>query len=539
MKKIYILLTAGIIFFGCKPSSHNENNPMMKKVNQYAEVTLTADISLLHEDQKEMLKLFIQVADIMDEIFWVEAYGDKNALLDTISDENLKKFTKINYGPWERLNGDKPFVESIGNKPEGANFYPTDMTIEEFEAFADPEKTSQYTLLRRDESGNLICIPYHVAFAEQIQKVSELLKQAALLAKDDDFRTYLELRARAFQNDDYQASDMAWMDMKNNLIDFVVGPIENYEDQLFGYKAAHEAFILLKDKAWSERLDKYAALLPALQQKLPVEPKYKTESPGSNSDLAAYDALYYSGDCNSGGKTIAINLPNDEEVQLKKGSRRLQLKNSMQAKFEKILLPIARELIVEEQQRYITFDAFFENVMFHEVAHGLGIKNTINNTGTVRESLKDQYTTLEEGKADILALFLVAELKKMGELDVDLMENYTTFLAGIFRSIRFGSSSAHGKANLVRFNYFKEKGAFKRNEQGKYAVDFEKMQLAIQDLSREIIVIQGDGNYTGAEEMVKKYGIITSELEQDLNLIESKSIPVDIVFLQGPEFLAL
>ncbi len=539
MKTIYILLTAGIIFFGCKPSSHNENNPMMKKVNQYAEVTLTADISLLSEDQKEMLKLLIQVADIMDEIFWIEAYGDKNALLDTMADENLKKFTEINYGPWERLNGDKPFIESFGKKPEGANFYPTDMTKEEFEAFTSPEKTSQYTLLRRDESGNLICIPYYVAFAEQIQKASELLKQAAILAEDEDFRTYLELRSRAFQNDDYQASDMAWMDMKNNLIDFVVGPIENYEDQLFGYKAAHEAFILLKDKAWSERLDKYAALLPALQQKLPVEPKYKTESPGSNSDLAAYDALYYSGDCNSGGKTIAINLPNDEEVQLKKGSRRLQLKNSMQAKFEKILLPIAQELIVEEQQKYITFDAFFENVMFHEVAHGLGIKNTVNNTGTVRESLKDQYTTLEEGKADILALFLVAELKKMGELDVDLMENYTTFLAGIFRSIRFGSSSAHGKANLVRFNYFKEKGAFKRNEQGKYTVDFEKMQLAIQDLSREIIVIQGDGNYRGAEEMVKKYGIITPELEQDLNLIESKNIPVDIVFLQGPEFLGL
>ncbi len=539
MKTIYILLAAGIFFFGCKPSSHNENNPIMKKVNQYAEVTLTADISQLSEGQKEMLRLLFKAADIMDEIFWMEAFGDKNTIPDTIADENLKRFIEINYGPWERLNGDKPFMESFGKKPEGANFYPINMTKEEFEAFTNPEKTSQYTLLRRDESGNLICIPYYVAFAEQVQKASELLKQAATLAEDEDFKTYLELRARALQNDDYQASDMAWMDMKNNLIDFVVGPIENYEDQLFGYKAAHEAFILLKDKAWSKRLDKYAALLPELQQKLPVESKYKTESPGSNSDLAAYDALYYAGDCNSGGKTIAINLPNDEEVQLKKGSRRLQLKNSMHAKFEKILLPIARELFIEEQQKYISFDAFFENIMFHEVAHGLGIKNTINNTGTVRESLKDQYTTLEEGKADILGLFLVTELKEMGELDADLMENYTTFLAGIFRSIRFGSSSAHGKANLIRFNYFKEKGAFERNEEGKYAVNFEKMWLAIQDLSKEIIVIQGDGNYKDAEEMVKKYGIITPELQQDLNVIKSKSIPVDIVFIQGPEFLGL
>jgi hypothetical protein len=249
--------------------------------------------------------------------------------------------------------------------------------------------------------------------------------------------------------------------------------------------------------------------------------------------------LYYAGDCNAGGKTIAINLPNDEEVQLKKGSRRLQLKNSMKAKFDKILVPISEELIVEEQQKHITFDAFFENTMFHEVAHGLGIKNTITNKGTVRESLKNQYSALEEGKADILGLFLVTELKEMGELDIDLMDNYTTFLAGIFRSIRFGSSSAHGKANLIRFNYFKEKGAFEITNDGNYAVNFEKMQLAIHKLSNEIIVIQGDGDFDGAKNMVTKYGIITPELQDGLKQIESAGIPVDIVFKQGLDVIGL
>ncbi len=539
MKTIHILLFTGIFIAGCNQLPDSEKTPIMEKLNQYAEVTLTTDISHLSENQKDMLKLFFEAADLMDEIFWMEAYGNKQALTDTILDKHVKRFVQINYGPWERLNGNEPFIETAGQKPKGANFYPADMTKKEFDALEDPEKTSLYTVIHRSDNGSLTVVPYHIAFAGQTKKASELLKKAAALTEDNGFKTYLELRAEALLSDDYQASDMAWMDMKTNLIDFVVGPIENYEDQLFGYKASHEAFILLKDIGWTERLDKYAALLPVLQKNLPVEAQYKTESPGTNSDLAAYDVLYYAGDCNSGSKTIAINLPNDEEVQLLKGSRRLQLKNSMKAKFDKILAPIAKELIVEEQQNNITFDAFFENVMFHEVAHGLGVKNTINNKGTVRESLKDQYTTIEEGKADIVGLFLVTELNAMGELQVDLMDNYTTFLAGIFRSIRFGSSSAHGKANLIRFNYFQEKGAFERNEEGKYTVNSGKMQQAIRDLSKEIIVIQGDGNYEGAAEMVKKYGVITPKLQQDLELIESKGIPVDIVFIQGPDILGL
>ncbi|MCG8697084.1 MAG: Zn-dependent hydrolase, partial [Bacteroidales bacterium] len=341
----------------------------------------------------EILKILFEVSDIMDELFWKQAYGDKDNLLSNISDPYLKKYVEINYGPWDRMNNDSSFMENIGPKPKGANFYPVDMTKDEFNSLPVENKTSLYTKIDRSDENNLMVIPYHVAYKEELTKASDLLIKASELAEDEGFKNYLELRAKAIVTDDYQPSDMAWMDMKNNDIDFVVGAIENYEDQLFNYKAAYEAYILIKDKKWSERLEKFASLLPELQTKLPVHEKYKAEIPGSNSDLNAYDVIYYAGDCNAGGKTIAINLPNDEEVHLSKGSRRLQLKNAMQAKFDKIVVPISGLLIADEQQKHITFDAFFENVMFHEVAHGLGIKYTINGSDlSVGEALQDKNT---------------------------------------------------------------------------------------------------------------------------------------------------
>jgi hypothetical protein len=273
---------------------------------------------------------------------------------------------------------------------------------------------------------------------------------------------------------------------------------------------------------------------------MPVDPEYKMEVPGSDADLNAYDVVYYAGDCNLAGKTIAINLPNDEEVHLQKGTRKLQLKNAMKAKFDHILIPIADQLIAEEQRQYITFDAFFSNTMFHEVAHGMGIKNTINGQGTVRHALKEQYSAIEEGKADILGLFLVTKLHEMGEFtETRLMDNYVTFMAGIFRSVRFGAASAHGKANMVRFNYFQEKGAFAKNDNGKYAIDFEKMKAASADLTQLILKLQGDGDYEAAINLITEMGVIKPELQAELDKLEQAGIPVDIVFEQGPEMLGL
>lgn len=536
---LFFALLVSLLAVSCKPKQ--DTSDMKSKLNSFVKVDLTSDISHLSDKEKQMLPLLFEAAKLMDDVFWIQAYGDKENILSGIKDEYTRAFVELNYGPWERLNNNIPFVDGYGEKPLGANFYPSDMTREEFEAFESDDKTSLYTVIRRKADGQLESIPYSVAYEEQHKKAAELIKQAAELADDEGLKNYLNLRAEALLTDDYLASDLAWMDMKSNNIDFVVGPIENYEDRLFNYKAAHEAFILIKDQEWSQKLSRFASMLPLLQESLPVDAAYKAEVPGSDSDLGVYDAVFYAGDCNAGSKTIAINLPNDPVVHIEKGSRKLQLKNSMRYKFDKILIPISEILIDESQRKHITFEAFFENTMFHEVAHGLGIKNTINNKGTVRESLKETFSAIEENKADILGLFMVSKLAEMGELgEKDIMDNYVTFMAGIFRSVRFGAASAHGKANMMRFYFFKEHEAFTRNpENGTYMVDFEKMTNAMNLLANNILVTQGDGNYIAAKEMLESMGFIKEELQADLNRINKSNIPVDIRFNQGVEMLGL
>ncbi|HEU4680215.1 MAG TPA: hypothetical protein VFS51_00635, partial [Gemmatimonadales bacterium] len=479
-----------------------------------------------------------------DDIFWRQAYGNRDSLLQSIEDEPTRRYAEINYGPWDRLDNNTPFVEGVGPKPKGAGFYPPDVTREEVEAAAAKSPAagkalrSLYTLVRRDSSGSLVAVPYHTAYGNQVGLAVAKLREATQLA-EGGMRRYLELRARALETDEYPESDLAWLDMKDNTIEVVIGPIETYEDQLFGYKASNEAFVLIKDKEWSGRLARYAAMLPSLQSELPVQPAYKREKPGSDSDLNAYDAVYYAGDANAGSKTIAINLPNDEEVQLQKGTRRLQLKNVMQAKFDKILVPIADELVAKDQRRHINFDAFFSNVMFHEVAHGLGIKKTINGRGTVREALKDQAGALEEGKADILGLYMITKLHERGELkNQDLNDNYVTFMAGIFRSVRFGASSAHGRANAAQFSFFQERAAFARDtSDGRYRVDLARMREAVDALAGQILRFQGDGDYQGVTTFMTQRGKLSPALQQDLARLGSKGIPVDVVFEQGPEVL--
>jgi len=546
MKKvIFLLITVCVI--SCK------NEPNQKKVTEtksartsmqanlykYVNVKLTADLSVLSKKEKQMLPILISAANKMNDLFWYESYGDCDALLNGITDEDTKKYVKINYGPWDRLANNKPFVEGVGEKPKGANFYPKDITKEAFEKATIKNKASLYNFVRRDGNGQLYTIPYHKQFEAEVQYVSNLLLEAAKLAEDKGLKKYLELRAAALLTDDYQKSDFAWMDMKTNTIDVVIGPIETYEDQLFGNKAAHEAYILIKDHEWSKKLAKFSSFLPELQKGLPVDTKYKKEKPGTDSDLNAYDVVFYAGDCNAGSKTIAINLPNDEEVQLKKGTRRLQLKNAMRAKFDKILIPISEVLIEESQRKHITFDAFFANTMFHEVAHGLGIKNTINGEGTVRMLLKEHASALEEGKADVLGLYMVQQLHKKGELKDDLKDNMVTFMAGIFRSVRFGASSAHGKANMIRFNFFQQMNAFTRNANGTYTVNFDKMESAMEMLSRVILTYQGDGDYKGVSKFVDNYGSISQQLQKDLERLSQANIPVDVIFEQGIEVLGL
>ena len=502
----------------------------------YADFLLTSDLSGLSDDQRRMLVLLIEASQIMDDLFWRQAFGDGyEDWLDSIGVDEVRRFAEINYGPWDRLADDQPFVEGFGAKPLGAAFYPEDMTKEEFEAADFDDKAGLYSFVRRAEDGSLFTVPYHVEFAPELGAAAALLREASELAEHPGFANYLRLRADALVTGDYQPSDFAWMDVRGNPIELVIGAIETYEDRLFGYRAAYESYVLVKDMEWSARLSRFADFLPELQRGLPVPDAYKAETPGTDSDLNAYDVIYYAGDSNAGSKTIAINLPNDEEVQLAKGTRRLQLKNAMQAKFEQILEPIAGVLIDESQRDNVTFDAFFANTMFHEVAHGLGIKNTIDGSSTVRAALKDVASSMEEGKADILGLYMITALHASGELgDVDLADYYVTFMASVFRSIRFGASSAHGKANMVRFNFFAEQGAFVRDpETGTYRVDFERMRAAMAALSEVLLTLQGDGDYEGASALTNEQGVILPELQADLDRLTRLNIPVDIIFRQG------
>ncbi|HCV01735.1 Zn-dependent hydrolase [Pseudoalteromonas sp. MEBiC 03607] len=554
------LILSGAVFLGAcseqpatsseaKPTteqSAKENNPQLINIDRnrldiYTDFTLTSDLSHLSDNQKQMIGKLIDASKIMDELFWRQAFGEnKDAFLAKINDQKIQKFADINYGPWDRLNGDEVFLSGYEEKAAGAEFYPRDMSKEELNKAILDDKTGLYSVIKRDEKGLLYSVAYSVEYAQELEKAANLLREASQLADDKEFANYLSMRADALVTDDFRASDFAWMDMKNNPIDVVIGPIETYEDQLFGYRAAYESYVLVKDLAWSERLAKFAAFLPELQKGLPVDDKYKQEVPGSDADLNAYDVVYYAGHSNAGSKTIAINLPNDEQVQLEKGTRRLQLKNAMRAKFDKILVPISEQLIVPEQRKHITFDAFFANTMFHEVAHGLGIKNTITDKGTVRQSLQEHASALEEGKADILGLYMVEQLLKKGEItDGTLEDYYITFMAGIFRSVRFGASSAHGKANMIRFNFFAEEGAFSKNADGLYSVNMEKMSLAMEKLSRLILTIQGDGDYQKVDQLIATHGEIKAELAKDLEKLSKANIPVDVTFKQGKEVLGL
>lgn len=543
MKRFVFLLPIVMFAFSCTQRQQNieqkSDVDYAQLLSKYAEVDLSADVTHLTEKEKEIIKIFFQVADIMDELFWIQAFGEeKDKFLQSIQDSHALKYALINYGPWDRLNNNEPFLPGYSKKPDGANFYPIDMTKDEFERWDNPDKTSLYTMIRRNEQGQLQAIWYKDFFKEKLTKAIDLLRRAAELAEDPGLKNYLLARAQAFETDNYFESDMLWMDMKQSNIDFVVGPIENYEDKLFGYKAAYEAFILIKDIEWSNRLQRYVKLLPKLQQSLPVDERYKREKPGTESDINVYQAIYYAGDCNAGTKSIAINLPNDEQVQIRKGSRKLQLKNTMKAKFDKILMPIANLLIAPEQRKHVTFEAFFENVLFHEVAHGLGIKNVIGQNTTVRQALKEAYSPIEEAKADIMGLYLVYKLREMGEItEGDLMDNFVTFVAGIFRSVRFGAASAHGKANMMRFNYFLQSGAIERRSDGTYFVHFDKMKDAMIQSVKQILEIQGNGDYDTANKLIETEGNIPEQLQKDLDRINAQKIPVDIVFRQGLQYI--
>lgn len=537
MKSVLAGAVAIAALGSCQMKSE-DNSALKQKVEEYAPVELKSELAAsLNEKEKEVVKIFFEIAKITDDLFWKQTFGDK-AAMENLQDEYARAFAMIQYGPWDRLDDNKPFIDGYGAKPDVCTYYPSDITAEEFAAFDDPNKDSWYTVIRRDENGALKSVWYHEEYAEEVARMCELMEKAASITEDEGLKNYLLKRVEAFRTDDYLESDLAWMDMKDSRIDFVVGPIESYDDKFRETKTSYESFILLKDEQRSKDLSKFVSMLPELQKQLPCAPEYKTFVPGTSSDLNVYDAVYYAGDCNAGSKTIAINLPNDDRVHQLRGTRRLQLRNSMQAKFDKILMPIGELVMDPSQLGYLKFDAFFWNVTFHEVAHGLGIKETINGKGGVDAAMGTEKTSWEEAKADILGLFMVCKLVEMGEItNITAEDAIATYIAGILRSVRFGAASSHGKANMMCFNYMEKAQAFTRNAEGKFVIDFAKAKEAINGWANLIITTQGNGDVDFAVKYRQENGNITPALQADLDRINAAGIPKDITFVQGADVL--
>ena len=542
-----VILLGGILLMSTQcskkktdPVTGEKISEMQQKVEEYAYFDLTTDISKLSENDKQLLPIFFEIGEIMDELFWEQTFGDKS-ILDTISDPWVKDYAMINYGAWDRLRGNKPFISGYGEKPVTANYYPHDITKEEFEAYDDLNKNSHYTVLVRDENNNLKTLWYHEMYKDKIDKVCKLLDKAISIADNKSMKKYLTERKKALLTDDYYKSDLAWMDMKDTKLDFVFGPIENYDDELNSVKTSYEAFVLVKDEEESGKLDKFVAMLPQLQKELPCEPQHKKNYvPGTSSDMNIYDVIFYGGDCNAAGKTIAINLPNDDKIQEEKGSRRFQLRNAMQAKFDKIMKPIGEIVIEPSEQNHITFDAFFWNVTFHEVAHGLGVKQTINDKGSVDEAMQTENTSWEEAKADIIGLYLVCNLIDKGEItDISVEDAITTYIVGLLRSVRFGAKEAHGIANMMCYNYLEENGAFKRTGNGTYHIDYDKAREAMNSWIALILKTQAEGDFEFAQQFSKKHGTVGSNLQKDLDRINKAGIPRDIRFNQGLNVIGL
>jgi hypothetical protein len=538
-KSIFLLgfIISIVFIFSCQPNKQDEqkekyDSVMQRKLANYAKVKLSADLSLLSANQIKLLSQLIKVSNAIDDIYWQQAYGDKEKLLQEITDPDMREYAMINYGPWDRLDGFTPFTDDFPPRPLGFGFYPKDINQEEFFDLKNDEKYSPFTTLIRNENGSLEVLPYHDAYQKSLSKAATALQLAADLCENKEFKTYLLQRAADLLSDNFDKSDQLWMQLQNNSLDFIAGPMSNTEDHLLWTKYSYGSFVLLKNEKWSKDVEKYSLLIPYLQKSLPVADKYKTCSPSKSANIAIYDVLYNSGYCNAGNKLIGLNLPiGSSPVNC---AKKLHFRNVMQAKFDHILQPITNLVIEEKQRKHVLFKAFFLNTVFYEISESLGIQETLNGKGSVKEALREHHSVINELKNDVLRMFFLGQLNEMREIpDVELMDNYVTYMADVFRSVRFGLKDAQGVASMIRFNYFEENEAFKYNaKNGSYKINFYKMKKAIESLSKLVLEIQGKGDYETANQLIKNNGYIHNELLQVLYRIQQEKIPKDLVFDQ-------
>ena len=529
MNKNLILTSLALITM---VSCNETKSPFARSVADYAVVTIEApDLSGITDNGKEVLNLYRFAANEVDAIYWEQYFGDKQALLDGISDPVQKTFAEINYGPWDRTSG-KSFVDGYDDALPGAGFYPSDMTKEEFDAWDNPDKNSPYTLIRRAADGKLETVWYHDAYKEHIDKIGNYLKAAADITIKPSVAKYLLSKADALRTDNYYESTLAWLDMDDSKMDLVIGPNEAADDQLLGIKRSYEAFVLLKNQARTDELMQYVSRIGEFQYDLPGDPAYRTFQPGTGSNIFSCDALYYAGKANAGVKVIALNLPFDTDVQRERGTRTILLENIIKAKYNYIVNPTGELLLDTDSAEHLSSDAFFWNIVFREIAHGLGVKETVNGKGSVNEALGSAALTLEEVKANAAGVLMVCKLQSHYDIHHIFTKEdaLATFFASLVRSERFGEGSALGRANIIIFNYLAEAGAFERKASNQYSLDFKKMEEALSDLTALVLKTQATGDMDFARQFEAKYSKRNEDYISDRRNLGLENIPADIRF---------
>lgn len=526
-----------------KEKSPSSGSSLDAKIRRFAPTEITADISHLSEGDRQALAKIIEAAKLLDPLFLRQVWSGNEALQQKLAADTSPEgkarlhYFRINAGPWSRLDHNEPFIDGVPReKPKNANYYPDDMTKEEFESWVKtlPEAeqkraTGFFTVIRRGDDGKLRLVPYSEEYREFLEPAARLLREAAGLTTNATLKNFLSKRADALLSDDYYASDVAWMEL-DAPIDVTFGPYETYEDELFSYKAAFESYVTIRDEDESEKLRKFGGWLQELENNLPFDPKYRNPRLGAAAPIRVVDLVFSSGDGNHGVQTAAFNLPNDERVVKEKGTKRVMLKNTQEAKFNRTLIPISKVVLESAQQSEVDFDSFFTHILAHELMHGLGPHNIKvgGKDTTVRQQLKDLYSAIEEAKADMTGLWALQYLIDKGLVDKKLESTmYTTFLASAFRSVRFGINEAHGRGVALQFNYLLDEGAFRVNDaNGTFSVDPAKIKDAVRKLTGELLTIEAEGAYDKAKAMLDKYAVIRPAMQKALDRLTD--VPVDI-----------
>ncbi len=517
-------------------------DPLDAKLARYAPVDLKADIASLTPEQQQILQKLSKASAYMDSMFLDQVWSDNlelyNRLKQDTSETGKKKLKlfRIEMGPWSSLDDQEPFIEGVPHRPDGANHYPADMTKQEFETWLGglskaehDAATGYFSVIRRTEEAGLTVIPFSTYYEKWLTPAAGLLREAAALTKDKTLKKYLNARADAFLSNDYYASDIAWMELDSK-IEPTIGPYEVYMDEMFNYKASFESYIAVRNDVETDKLKKFGSYLQDIENNLPIDPTYRNPKLGASSPIRVVDLVATGGEAKAGVQTAAFNLPNDERVIKEKGSKRVMLKNVQEAKFNNVLMPIARIALPESDLADVSFDQFFTHILAHELMHGLGPHNIVvdGQKTTVRKEMKELSSALEEAKADIAGLFALQHLMDTGKLPAEnARAMYVTYLASTFRSVRFGINEAHGRGMAVQFNYLIDEGAFSYDQATQtFSVNMEKVAPAVSKLTGEIMTLQATGDYAGAKEMLEKYGVLREEAKTVLEKL--KSIPTDI-----------